>query len=81
MAVLSWPEPFLVLWSKEASALRECSRALYVVNVCGEILLGEPKVIEAYQARVTGLQRADGLVLGMGWVLPSLLVFGERQWR
>ena len=80
MAVLSWPEPFFVLWSKGASALREFSRALYVVNVWGEILLGEPMVTEVYQARVTDLQMAEGVFLGMGWVLKSLLVFGERQW-
>ena len=77
MAIFSWAEPFFVFRSK--GTLREFSRSPYVVNVWGGILLGEPKVIEACQARVTDLQMAEGLFLGMGWVLKPLLVFGGRQ--
>ena len=65
---------------EEAPGLKEYSKVPQVVTAWGEKSLGEVRVIEAYQARVTGLQMAEGLILGMGWVLQSLLVFGERQW-
>ena len=62
-------------------ALREFSRVPPVVNAWGEQSLGELRVIEDVQAMVTGLQMAEDLVLGVGWALKSLLVFGERQWN
>ena len=60
--------------------MKEFSKVLPVVNAWGEQSLGELRVIEDFQAMVPGLQMAEDLVLGMGWVLKSLLVFGGRQW-
>ena len=79
MAVLSWPEPHFLLWSKGASALKELLRAPHVGSAWGEQSSGQLQVIEAYQARVPDLQMAEDLFLGMGWVLKWLLVFGERR--
>jgi len=56
--------------------LKEFSKVPPVVKAWGEQSLGELRVIEGFQAMVTDLQMAEDLVLGMGWVLKSLLVFG-----
>ena len=79
MAVLSWAEPLFLLWSKGASALGEFLRAPHVGSVWGEQSSGQLQVIEAYQARVPDPQMAEDLFLGMGGVLKSLPVFGERR--
>ncbi len=60
--------------------MKEFSKVLPVVKAWGEQSLEELRVIEDFQAMVPGLQMAEDLVLGMGWVLKSLLVFGGRQW-
>ncbi len=78
MMTLTWSEFFFAL-PLEVAALKEAPTLPHVAKAWGEQLLGELRVIEVFQAMVTGLQMAEGWVLGMGWLLKSLLVFGERR--